>query len=366
MILQLGSLFSGLITGIGSAGANLFSQAGGLVATALQAGAQGALEVGTQYVGGLVNRELNRSARNAQEDALKAALRAAANAVAPTVAPGQTAVYSGGQATGSAFMPATLIAPSLEPPQRVLRTDPNHFSQTQGQAFQMERRPPDVFVGEVFPFRPVGLASGAAAAGAAALRGFSRFREMVGPTMARRARQFDPRTPLGRRMLGVGAGAVALETGANVALDFAFPNVAGDFTGIQSEGDPLRVGPVMPQHRTGVAPVGVPTGLPGRGVYQKEANGCIVQWYFFNGRQMEAISRQQAECVKKDCIYRLNVFLGDFQKLKSRRMNPMNVTAFFRSGRRVDAGERICRKMFSEHRKTKTGTVRRRRAKKKK
>lgn len=364
MILQLGSLFSGLITGIGAAGANIFSQAGGLVTTALQAGAQGALQVGTQYVGGLVNRELNRAARNDSNDALKAALRAAANAVAPTVAPGQGPVYSGGQATGSAFMPATLIAPSLEPPQRVLRTDPNHFSQTQGQAFQMERRPPDVFVGEDLPFQRVGLASGAAAAGSAVLRGFSRFREAVGPTMARRARQFDPRTPLGRQMLGTAAAATALEAGLITAAIGS--REVGEFSGIATEGDPLRVTEIMPGHRTGVAPVGTPTGLPGRGVYQKEANGCIVQWYFFNGRAMEAISRQQAECVKKDCIYRLNVFLGDFQKLKSRRMNPMNVTAFFRSGRRVDAGERICRKMFSEHRKTKTGTVRRKRTKKKK
>jgi len=107
-----------------------------------------------------------------------------------------------------------------------------------------------------------------------------------------------------------------------------------------------------------------PTGLPGVGRFQKEPNGFQVQWYFFNGQQMEPIDRGQAECVKRECIFRLDVFRGKFIKLKSRRINPMNVRAFFRAGRRVDAGERICRKMFSEHRKTKTGTVRRKRTRK--
>ncbi len=113
----------------------------------------------------------------------------------------------------------------------------------------------------------------------------------------------------------------------------------------------------------------VPTGLPRTGNFQREANGCIVQWYFWDGdmgTQPQAIDRSQASCLKRDCIYRLNVFTSKFIKLKGRRMNPMNVRAFFRAGRRVDSGERICRKMFSEHRKTKTGTVRRKRSRKKK
>jgi len=108
------------------------------------------------------------------------------------------------------------------------------------------------------------------------------------------------------------------------------------------------------------------TGLPGVGRFQKEANGIRVQWYFFDGNEMVAIDRGQSECVKRDCIYRLDVFRGKFIKMGSRRMNPMNVRAFFRAGRRVDAGERICRKMFSEKRKQKTGTVRRKSKSKKK
>ncbi len=114
---------------------------------------------------------------------------------------------------------------------------------------------------------------------------------------------------------------------------------------------------------------GIPTGLPRTGNFQREANGCIVQWFFWDGdmgTSPQPIDRGQADCLKRDCIYRLNVFTGKFVKLKGRRMNPMNVKAFFRSGRRVDAGERICRKMFSEHRKTKTGTIRRKRSRKKK
>jgi len=110
----------------------------------------------------------------------------------------------------------------------------------------------------------------------------------------------------------------------------------------------------------------MPTGLPGIGRFQKEPNGFRVQWFFFNGTGMEPIDRGQAECVKRDCIFRLDVFRGKFIKLKSRRINPMNVRAFFRAGRRVDAGERICRKMFSEKRKQKTGTIRRKSSSRKK
>lgn len=111
----------------------------------------------------------------------------------------------------------------------------------------------------------------------------------------------------------------------------------------------------------------VPTGLPARGRFVREPNGFQVQWFFFDGNSMQAISREQArECVKKECIFRQDAFTGRFLKLKPRRMNPMNVRAFFRAGRRVDASERICRKMFSEKRKQKTGTIRRKATRRKK
>ena len=171
-----------------------------------------------------------------------------------------------------------------------------------------------------------------------------------------------------RRVGGLTATAVAGETAAAVALGSIFdPGIAHapGFSAIASEGDPLRITERgMPHISTEI-----PTGLPRTGNFQREANGCIVQWYFWDGdmgTNPQPVTRGQAECAKRDCIYRLNVFTGKFVKLKGRRMNPMNVRAFFRAGRRVDAGERICRKMFSEHRKTKVGTVRRKRSRKKK
>ncbi len=114
---------------------------------------------------------------------------------------------------------------------------------------------------------------------------------------------------------------------------------------------------------------GIPTGLPATGVFQKEANGCRVQWFFWNGDMStspQPVDRGAADMVKREFIYRLNVFTGRFIRLKSRRMNPMNVRAFFRAGRRVDAGRRICMKMFSEHRRDKKGSVRRKSSKKRK
>jgi hypothetical protein len=344
MIIQLGALFSGsvlpslasfaapkapsLLSQVGSFASNLFT------GTILP----GALEVGKQFATGLINRELSRDAVNAQQDAIKAALRAASNAVSPTVAPGQTAVFSGGPATAQAWAPPTLIPPSIQPPNRAaLQTNPAFFPAQQSAQFDLSRRPPDFFPGT----QQVGFMSEA---------------------VKRATRLFrDPRT--GKAMAGVTAGAVALETGGMVAGDFIFPNQAfapGVGPALAERGNPLRIGGGVPL----TAPT--PTGLPGIGSFQREPNGVRVQWYFFNGQQMEAIDRGQADCVRKECIYRLNVFTGKFVKLKSRRMNPMNVRAFFRAGRRVDAGERICRKMFSEHRKKKTGAVRRKSRSKKK
>ncbi len=114
---------------------------------------------------------------------------------------------------------------------------------------------------------------------------------------------------------------------------------------------------------------GVPTGLPRTGNFQREANGCFVQWFFWDGdmgTQPQPIDRGQSDCLKRDCIYRLNVFTGKFVRLKGRRMNPMNTRAFFRAGRRVDAGRRIAAKMFSEHRRDTKGALRRKKTRKRK
>lgn len=121
----------------------------------------------------------------------------------------------------------------------------------------------------------------------------------------------------------------------------------------------------MPRQSTGTFPQ-VPTGLPGVGRYQREANGMRPQWYFFDGQTFTPIDRSEVACLKKSCIYRFDVFKGKYIQLPQRRMNPMNTRAFFRAGRRIDAAERIARKLFSEKRKQKTGTVRRKSTRKKK
>ncbi len=354
MILQFGTLLGGAF----GAGGSL----GGLLTKGIAAITPFALGVGNQFATGLINRELQRNSQNDLADAIKAQLRAASNAVSPTAAPGQTAVPAGGPATGSAFQPATLLPPSIQPPQRILQTNPNFFPRSSVATFQSTRRPPDLFVGSGFQtqrpeFRgdlvdprvitdadllrfPVSQA-GLGGVGAAIARG--------GRAALDFARSFG--TTGKRALTGVAIGAAAVEAGA-----FA----AGRFSAFPTEGDPLTIGGAMPGVSTQI-----PTGLPRTGNFQREANGCQVQWYFWDGSNSPVpIDRGQAECLKRDCIFRLNVFTGKFVKLKGRRMNPMNVRAFFRAGRRVDAGERICRKMFSEHRKTKTGTVRRKRSRK--
>ncbi len=349
MILQIGAFLGNLFSGVST---GLTQLASGLV--------PGALQVGQQFTTSLINRELNRDAVNAIQDRQKALLRAAANAVSPTAAVGQTAVPTGGPATGTAFMPATLIPPSIAPPQRVLQTDPDFFPRNRGQQFQTSRRPAPLFEGEEFlqpallgaAVRP--LVSGAVSLGRRLLLRGSEAVVRTGRTIGR--------LPVGAQLGGLGAAAVAGEAAIGFGLDAIFnPSIAGEgFTGIAEAGAPLRItGGGMPTATQ------VPTGLPSRGVYQREPNGCQVQWFAMVGGQLQPITRGQAECLKRDCIYRLNVFTGDFQKLKSRRINPMNVRAFFRAGRRVDAGERICRKMFSEHRKKKTGAIRRKSRKKK-
>ncbi len=353
MILQLGALFSSVLGG--APGASLGSVLGSVVSRGAAFLAPIAIQAGAEFTTGLINRELNRSSKNDFEAAIKARLRAAANAVSPTAAPGQGPVYSGGPATGSAFDPATLLPPSIQPPQRILQTDPNFFGAMSADSFRTTRRPPDAFVAEDFPFPGVSNAG----LGSAFLSGLQRLRGL-GPTMRSRA------------------PGVAAEVGV-MALDAVRGGATGVFSGSRGgatgvfNGGAVNLGRGIPLQING-GPMAmdvttVPTGLPRTGNFQREANGCFVQWYFWDGdmgTQPQPIERSQAACLKRDCIYRLNVFTSKFVKLKGRRMNPMNVRAFFRAGRRVDSGERICRKMFSEHRKTKTGTVRRKRSRKKK
>ncbi len=361
MILQFGALFAGALQ------------------TVLPTIGRAALDIGSQYVSGLVNRELNRKSRSEFESDVKAQLRAAANAITPTVAPGQTAVFSGGPPVGSAYRPPTLIPPSIEPPQRVLQIDPGLADPVVSNQFDISRRPPGAFLStagiqsaeqarrqsggqlpQISVIDPALLEFPGARP--AAFGGLVTGAIKLGQRLRGTAMKFDPRTPIGRGMLGAAAGGVAVETAASIGLQGLFPSTA-----FAPGGDPLRLGGIgapLPQVSTQI-----PTGLPAVGRFQKEANGCRVQWFFWDGSmdmQPVPIDRVDVRNFKRDAIFRLDVFRGKFIKLGSRRMNPMNVRAFFRAGRRVDAGERICRKMFSEKRKQKTGTIRRKSRKRKK
>lgn len=373
MILQLGAFLGEILPDIG-----LTSDIGKNFITPLlnQIGSVG-LNIGKQFATGLVAQQVARLQKNSVADQVKAQLRAAANAVSPTVAPGQKGTYSGGPATGTAFQPATLLPPSTEPPGRILHTNPDFFPRND--TFSLQRRvatgigavpiPNAAPVPVTAGIRRVGFLSGAARVGtmiAEELLPRAVTATKAGATIAARRgaqvlEQFNPATPIGRRMLATGAAAVGLETAGQYGLDAILnPSVAGE--AIQSNGNPLRIGATMANGTTSV-----PTGLPARGRYQREANGVLVQWYFFNGQSMVPVSRQFArQCAKKDCIYRLDVFTGRYVKLKSRRMNPANISAFFRAGRRIDAMERICRKVFSEKRRQKSGAVRRKTRRKKK
>jgi len=62
--------------------------------------------------------------------------------------------------------------------------------------------------------------------------------------------------------------------------------------------------------------------------------------------------------IDKTCKYRFNRMKGVFQKVKARRLNPMNFKALGRARTRTSAALRICRTMFTEHRRSKSGTVR--------
>lgn len=364
---------------IGTGGiTDILANVGNVIAPIAGAVGKAALGVGTQYVQGLVNKELNRSSQNDAIDSLKAAIRAASNVVSPVVAPGQRAVYSGGPATGSAFLPSTVLPPSISPPAQILQINPEFSRVSKSRdtvttsAGQPVRTGAALTAGSLsvpfFPGAPPGFAGGALrAAGGAIARGV---RGMLGRA-GRVAREFDPRTPIGRRMLGAAAGAAAVEAGAELALEQVFPGPptafapGRGFSILAESGAPLRIteGP-MPNGL--VAPT--PTGLPARGRFQREANGVNVQWYFWDGSQMTPVDRRWAmQCAKKECIYRLDVFSGKFLRLGRRRMNPMNVSAAFRAGRRLDSAERLMRKIFSvQTRQKKTGKFRRKARKRKK
>lgn len=309
MLLQLGTLLTGL-TNIGTSFLGSGPIAGG-VQTGLGAlaGIVGNVgqNLGTQILSAEVNKLISKTTSKDVEMAIKNALRTQANAISPVAAPGNRTAGTGGPAIGSAYNPPVFLSTSIAGPMIAAANVNPNFAVAGG--------------------------------------------EVIRPSF--------PRMPPGGRPLSVPFGQQP-----NLDLftrDLLTRSGTRAPLGLTPQGRPLFPGNALSQQVTPMnGTATTPTGLPARGVFQREANGCLTQWFFFDGQQMMPIDRAIArEHVQKGSIYRFNVFLGKFQKLGRRRMNPMNVRAFFRAGRRIDAGERICRKMFSEKRRQKTGTVRR-------
>jgi len=327
MILQLGALLSGL-TNIG--GSYLGTTAAGVIANtlapALNIAGNLAQNIGTQILGNEIGKLVAKNTSNDVQQAIKKALQTQSNAVSPVAAPGNTAVGSGGPATGTAYTPPVVIPTSISSPiVAAANVNPN-FIPVQvpaGQGFLGNAR-----------VQNVGFMSSAA----------NLARRALGSV----AENFSPFTPTGRRMIGTAAGAIGLEAGAQMAADAILnPNTA------YAPGGSMATAVQGPINY-------IPTGMPGGcRVWAREANGCNTQWFFFDGTNMLPIDRSQAGNFKKESIYRLRVDNGKYIKLGRRRMNPMNISAFFRAGRRVDAAERIARKLFSEKRRQKTGSIRR-------
>lgn len=272
------------------------------------------LDLGKQYVSGLIQKELNRDAVNAIQNTIKNELRAAANVVSPTVAPGQTAVFSGGPAVGSAFQPSTVLPPSISPPSQILQINPEFSLSTPRAA------------------RPVTTSAGQVVKGIQPLT-------LFGQPMAQSLSPFmfqDPATG-GGPAFGTRIMEPLTMANGNGALALAGPQlpVRHRYTrNMMNTGSQVFV----PSTRPGIAPNMVP-------IEQAPALGVPT-----NG-----------------CRYRFDLLKGEFVKIRQRRLNPSNMRAFFRAGRRIDSMERICRKLFSERRREKTAVVKRkRRARRKK
>ena len=259
MIIQLGALFSGLVSGATS----IF---------------EAAIPSAVSFGRGLLDRELNRKARQRADRRARAQARSEANIISPLVAAGQTAVPVGGATFQPTGFPATLIPPGISP--AFVRVPPES-------PLSRLRRGIDEFSG--FPFF-----------------GFGEGGTFMPPTNGR----------------------------------FAVTPEAAAIPG-SAMGQRFSLNPI-----TGRAQLFVP-GRPGEGMIFLE----------------RAI---QFPDIDKTCKYRFNRVKGVFQKVKSRRLNPMNFKALGRARTRTSAALRVCRTMFTEHRRSKTGTVRPKARKRKK
>lgn len=317
----IAGLFGG---GAAPAAPSLLSQIGAGLSTAFtETILPAATQFGGNLLSGLAQAELARGQTRAVKDAIKSAARIQANAASPVVSPQQGPVFSGGAPTGQAVMPPTVFPPSTLPIPQQLEINPN---------FLLPGPPQPVPVSDSRgrPIRFGGLGAGAS-----------------GVTQSHLPGSRPPTPTL--------AGTFPLDP-------FAFRQP------VQQMVQAVQGGATMP---TG-APTSVgPGGVLGFHRYAQKPDGTGSQIFVCNDRAAGPgmVTIEQAPAlgipVEGATRYRFDIQKQRFVKLKRRRMNPTNTRAFFRAGRRIDAMERIARNLFSEKRKAKNATVKRKTRRKK-
>ncbi len=101
-------------------------------------------------------------------------------------------------------------------------------------------------------------------------------------------------------------------------------------------------------------------------VWQRTADGCNVQHFTCDPDTGQMAPIEQVANHKGLNRFRLDLATQKFIKLNPRRMNPLNFRAAARARSRSSALLRICKTMFTEHRREKTGAIRPKKRRKKK
>jgi len=100
--------------------------------------------------------------------------------------------------------------------------------------------------------------------------------------------------------------------------------------------------------------------------FQRTADNCSVQHFVVDATTGQLQPIEFVVDPEGKARYRLDLVEGIFKKIKPRRMNPLNFKALGRARRRAGAALRVCRTMFTEARREKTGKVRPKRRSKRK
>ena len=278
MILQIGSLFSGL---------------GGFLTSAIGTLAERVLPQAVNLGQSLLERELFRGERRKQKAVLKAQVREQSNLLGqgPAV-PSTSPVPTGGRT----FQPVGLISNIV---------------------------PPGI---SGLSIRPAGLRAGPVDRLASrALRGMGRF-------------------PAAARLLGPIGGAAALP-GATAPL----PNLFGQ---VFPQGPSRLFFPPSGRQLNGAPSMANGNGVS---VFQRNARGGVQHFVLGASGCLEPI---ETATEINGARFRLDLSDQMFKKIKPRRINPLNFKALGRARRRTGAALRVCRTMFTEARREKTGRIR--------